>query len=143
MCIRDRFKVGELYHIGVAVQDAEKTAKLYEKTLGLTIAHDETVMDQGVRAIMLLPQNTNSTAIELLEPVVDESSISKFLEKRGEGMHHVCYLVKDIKYGIESLIKNNIEMIDLEPREGLNNTLVAFAHPKSLNGVLIELAQKI
>ena len=137
------FKVGELYHIGVAVQDAEKTAKLYEKTLGLTIAHDETVMDQGVRAIMLLPQNTNSTAIELLEPVVDESSISKFLEKRGEGMHHVCYLVKDIKYGIESLIKNNIEMIDLEPREGLNNTLVAFAHPKSLNGVLIELAQKI
>ena len=84
------FKVGELYHIGVAVQDAEKTAKLYEKTLGLTIAHDETVMDQGVRAIMLLPQNTNSTAIELLEPVVDESSISKFLEKRGEGMHHVC-----------------------------------------------------
>ena len=137
------FKVGELYHIGVAVQDAEKTAKLYEKTLGLTIAHDETVMDQGVRAIMLLPQNTNSTAIELLEPVVDESSISKFLEKRGEGMHHVCYLVKDIKYGIESLIKNNIEMIDLEPREGLNNTLVAFAHPKSFNGVLIELAQKI
>ena len=137
------FKVGELYHIGVAVQDAEKTAKLYEKTLGLTIAHDETVMDQGVRAIMLLPQNTNSTAIELLEPVVDESSISKFLEKRGEGMHHVCYLVKDIKYGIESLIKNNIEMIDLEPREGLNNTLVAFAHPKSLNGVLIELAQNI
>jgi len=137
------FKVGELYHIGVAVQDAEKTAKLYEKTLGLAIAHDETVMDQGVRAIMLLPQNTNSTAIELLEPVVDESSISKFLEKRGEGMHHVCYLVKDIKYGIESLIKNNIEMIDLEPREGLNNTLVAFAHPKSLNGVLIELAQKI
>ena len=137
------FKVGELYHIGVAVQDAEKTAKLYEKTLGLTIAHDETVMDQGVRAIMLLPQNTNSTAIELLEPVVDESSISKFLEKRGEGMHHICYLVKDIKYGIESLIKNNIEMIDLEPREGLNNTLVAFAHPKSLNGVLIELAQKI
>ena len=137
------FKVGELYHIGVAVQDAEKTAKLYEKTLGLTIAHDETVMDQGVRAIMLLPQNTNSTAIELLEPVVDESSISKFLEKRGEGMHHVCYLVKDIKYGIESLIKNNIEMIDLEPREGLNNTLVAFAHPKSLNGVLIELDQKI
>ena len=137
------FKVGELYHIGVAVQDAEKTAKLYEKTLGLTIAHDETVMDQGVRAIMLLPQNSNSTAIELLEPVVNESSISKFLEKRGEGMHHVCYLVKDIKYGIESLIKNNIEMIDLEPREGLNNTLVAFAHPKSLNGVLIELAQKI
>ena len=137
------FKVGELYHIGVAVQDAEKTAKLYEKTLGLTIAHDETVMDQGVRAIMLLPQNSNSTAIELLEPVVDESSISKFLEKRGEGMHHVCYLVEDIKYGIESLIKKNIEMIDLEPREGLNNTLVAFAHPKSLNGVLIELAQKI
>lgn len=139
----DFFKVGELYHIGVAVHNAESTAKLYESTLGLRIEHDETVIDQGVRAIMLLPQNSNSSAIELLEPVVEDSSISKFLTKRGEGMHHICYLVDDIKKGIESLVKNNVEMIDLEPREGLNNTLVAFAHPKSLNGVLIELAQKI
>ena len=139
----DFFKVGELYHIGVAVHNAESTAKLYESTLGLRIEHDETVIDQGVRAIMLLPQNSNSSAIELLEPVVEDSSISKFLTKRGEGMHHICYLVADIKKGIESLVKNNVEMIDLEPREGLNNTLVAFAHPKSLNGVLIELAQKI
>ena len=137
------FKVGSLYHIGVAVHNASQTAELYQKTLGLKIEHDETVLDQGVRAIMLLPQSEGSSAIELLEPVVPDSSISKFLDKRGEGMHHVCYLVDDILVGIKSLKENNIEMIDHTPREGLNNTLVAFAHPKSLNGVLIELAQKI
>lgn len=136
------FKVGNLYHIGIAVHEASKTAELYQKTLGLKIEHDETVMDQGVRAIMMIPENSNSTAIELLEPVVDDSSISKFLQKRGEGMHHICYLVDDIIKGIDSLKKDGIEMIDNTPREGLNNTLVAFAHPKSLNGVLIELAQK-
>ena len=92
---------------------------------------------------MLVPEDSSSSAIELLEPVVDDSSISKFLEKRGEGMHHICYLVKNIYEGIESLKNHGIEMIDHTPREGLNNTLVAFAHPKSLNGVLIELAQKI
>ena len=137
------FKVGDLYHVGIAVRNASDTAKLYQKTLGLIVEHDETVPDQGVRAIMLVPKDSSSSAIELLEPVVDDSSISKFLEKRGEGMHHICYLVKDIYEGIESLNKDGIEMIDHTPREGLNNTLVAFAHPKSLNGVLIELAQKI
>ncbi len=137
------FKVGDLYHIGIAVRNASDTAKLYQKTLGLIVEHDETVLDQGVRAIMLVPEDSSSSAIELLEPVVDDSSISKFLEKRGEGMHHICYLVKNIYEGIESLKNDGIEMIDHTPREGLNNTLVAFAHPKSLNGVLIELAQKI
>ena len=99
-------------------------------------------MDQGVRAIMMIPENSNSSAIELLEPVVPESPINKFLDNKGEGMHHDCYLVSDIWEGISHLKSMGIEMIDLEPREGLNNTLVAFAHPKSMNSVLIELAQK-
>ena len=135
-------KVGNLYHIGIAVRDAEKTSLLYSETLGLKIEHDEVVMDQGVRAIMMIPENGNSSAIELLEPVVPESPINKFLDNKGEGMHHVCYLVSDIWVGISHLKSMGIEMIDLEPREGLNNTLVAFAHPKSMNSVLIELAQK-
>ena len=136
-------KVGNLYHIGIAVRDAEKTAKLYIDTLGLKIEHDEVVMDQGVRAIMMVPENGQSSAIELLEPVIPESPINKFLDNKGEGMHHVCYLVDDIKMGIEHLKNLGIDMIDMEPRVGLNNTLVAFAHPKSMNSVLIELAQKI
>lgn len=136
-------KVGNLYHIGIAVRDAEKTAKLYIDTLGLKIEHDEVVMDQGVRAIMMVPENGNSSAIELLEPVLEDSPISKFMDKKGEGMHHICYLVDDINIGINHLKEMGIEMIDNEPREGLNNTLVAFAHPKSMNSVLIELAQKI
>ena len=136
-------KVGNLYHIGIAVRDAEKTAKLYIDTLGLKIEHDEVVMDQGVRAIMMVPENGQSSAIELLEPVIPESPINKFLDNKGEGMHHVCYLVDDIKMGIEHLKNLGIDMIDTEPRVGLNNTLVAFAHPKSMNSVLIELAQKI
>ena len=135
-------KVGNLYHIGIAVRDAEKTSLLYSETLGLKIEHDEVVMDQGVRAIMMIPENSNSSAIELLEPVVPESPINKFLDNKGEGMHHVCYLVSDICEGISHLKNMGIDMIDLEPREGLNNTLVAFAHPKSMNSVLIELAQK-
>ena len=139
----DLFKVGELYHIGIAVHDAYQVAKLYNDVLGLKIEHDETVADQGVRAIMLSNEESNSSAIELLEPIVENSSISKFLEKRGEGMHHICYLVEDIKVGIKFLEDKNIEMIDKIPREGLNGTIVAFAHPKSLNGVLIELAQKV
>ena len=134
----DIFKTVNMYHIGIAVYDAEKTAKLYVDTLGLKI------VDQGVRAIMLVPENASlTTAIELLEPVVDDSSITKFLEKRGEGMHHVCYLVEDILKGIKHLQSQGIEMIDEKPREGINNTIVALAHPKSMNGVLIELAQKI
>ena len=135
-------KVGNLYHIGIAVKDAEKTSILYSETLGLKIEHDEVVMDQGVRAIMMVPENSESTAIELLEPVVSESPINKFLDNKGEGMHHVCYLVSDILEGISHLKNMGIDMIDLKPREGLNNTLVAFAHPKSMNSVLIELAQK-
>lgn len=137
------FKVGDLYHIGIAVRNASDTAKLYQKSLGLIVQHDETVPDQGVRAIMLVPKDSSSSAIELLEPIIENSSIFKFLDKRGEGMHHICYLVKDIYEGIESLKRDGIEMIDQAPREGLNKTLVAFAHPKSLNGALIELAQKI
>ena len=93
-------KVGNLYHIGVAVKDAEKTSKLYVNTLGLKIEHDEVVMDQGVRAIMMVPENGQSSAIELLEPVIPESPINKFLDNKGEGMHHVCDLVNDIKMGM-------------------------------------------
>ena len=137
------FKVGSLYHVGIAVYDATKTAKLYEKTLGLEITHEEISLDQGIRVIMLLPKNLKSTAIELLEPVVEDSSISKFLEKRGEGMHHICYLVDDIQLGIKYLKSIGIEMVDHVPRNGTNNTIVAFAHPKNMNSILIELAQKI
>ena len=75
-------KVGNLYHIGIAVKDAEKTSILYSETLGLKIEHDEVVMDQGVRAIMMVPENSESTAIELLEPVVSESPINKFLDNK-------------------------------------------------------------
>ena len=139
----DVFKVGSLYHIGIAVYDADKAAELYKNTLGLKIAHDETSVDQGVRAIMLLPDNTLSCAIELLEPAIEDSSISKFLEKRCEGMHHVCYLVENIYLAIKHLEDMGVEMIDHEPREGINKTVVAFAHPKSMNSVLIELAQKV
>ena len=139
----DIFKVGNLYHVGIAVHNATKTAKLYEKTLGLKITHDETSLDQGIRAIMLSPKDLKSTTIELLEPIVEDSSISKFLEKRGEGMHHICYLVDDIHLGIKYLKSIGIEMIDHEPRKGTDSTIVAFAHPRNMNSVLIELAQKI
>ena len=139
----DLFKVGELYHIGIAVHDALKVAKLYSDVLGLKIEHDETVPDQGVRAIMLSNDKSNSSAIELLEPVVENSSISKFLEKRGEGMHHICYEVDDIYASRDKLIADGATILGSgEPSIGAHDKPVLFLHPKDFCGTLIEIEQK-
>jgi len=89
---------------------------------------------------MMVPEN-GGTAIELLEPLGENSPISKFLEKRGEGIHHVCFIVDDIEAAIERLRSEGIDLIDNEPRIGAYNAKVAFIHPKAMNGVLIELAE--
>ena len=136
------FKVGDLYHVGIAVRNASDTAKLYQKTLGLIVEHDETVPDQGVRAIMLVPKDSSSSAIELLEPVVDDSSISKFLEKRGEGMHHICYEVPDISAACDHLTAKGARVLgDGIPKKGAHGNPVLFLHPKDFNGTLIELEE--
>lgn len=129
-----------LYHVAIAVRDLEQVEKIYETALGLKVGHREVVEEQGVRTSMLVPEG-GGTAIELLEPMDDNSPISKFLEKRGEGIHHICFLVDDIESALKRLKDSGVRLIDESPRPGAYNSRVAFIHPKAMNGVLIELAE--
>lgn len=129
-----------LYHVAIAVKNLDEVERLYETALGLKVAHREVVEDQGVRTSMLVPEK-GGTAVELLEPFDGESPISKFLEKRGEGIHHICFLVDDIEAALERLKKEGVKLIDETPRPGSYHSRVAFIHPKAMNGVLIELAE--
>ena len=129
-----------LYHVAVAVRNIEEVEKLYETALGLRVEHREVVEDQGVKTSMLVPAE-GGTAIELLEPVDDNSPISKFLDKRGEGIHHICFAVDDIESALERLKIEGVRLIDETPRQGAYDSKVAFIHPKAMNGVLIELAE--
>ncbi len=129
-----------LFHVAVAVRNIDEVEKLFETALGLRVEHREVVEDQGVRTSMLVPEK-GGTAIELLEPLSGESPISKFLDKRGEGIHHICFLVDDIEAALERLKKEGVKLIDEAPRPGSYRSRVAFIHPKAMNGVLIELAE--
>ena len=100
----------------------------------------EVVEDQKVNTSMLVP-NDGGTAIELLEPISEDSPISKFLEKRGEGIHHICYKVDDLESVLAKLKEQGVRLIDETPRPGAYNSKVAFIHPKAMNGVLVELAE--
>ena len=132
---------GRLYHVAIAVRNIDEVVKLYETALGLKVTHVEVVGEQGVKAAMLEPEG-GGPAIELLEPLSDNSPISKFLEKRGEGIHHICFLVDDIESALERLKKEGVQLIDQSPRPCAYETRVAFIHPKAFKGVLIEIAEK-
>jgi len=134
-------KTGKLYHIAIAVNDLEVTEQLWQDSLGLKVVHREVVEEQGVRASMLEPED-GGAAIELLEPLGDDSPIAKFLEKRGEGIHHICFYVNDIASALERLKEQGVRLIDQEPRQGAHYAKVAFLHPKAMGGVLVELAEK-
>ena len=129
-----------LYHVAIAVRNIDEVEKLYETALGLRVEHREVVEDQGVRTSMLVPEK-GGTALELLEPLSGESPISKFLDKRGEGIHHICFLVGDIEAALDRLKRDGVKLIDESPRPGAYHSRVAFIHPKAMNGVLIELAE--
>ena len=136
----DKGILENLYHVAIAVRDLDQMEKVYETSLGLKVEHREVVEDQGVKTSMLVPRD-GGTAIELLEPLDEDSPISKFLEKRGEGIHHICYLVDDIEAVLKRLKEQGVRLIDESPRPGAYNSMVAFIHPKAMNGVLIELAE--
>ncbi|MEE9175598.1 MAG: methylmalonyl-CoA epimerase [Thermodesulfobacteriota bacterium] len=129
-----------LYHVAIAVRDLSAVEEVYKTALGLRVEHREVVEDQGVKTSMLVPED-GGTAIELLEPMDENSPISKFLDKRGEGIHHICFKVDDIEAVLERLKKQGVRLIDESPRPGAYNSRVAFIHPKAMNGVLVELAE--
>jgi methylmalonyl-CoA/ethylmalonyl-CoA epimerase len=127
----------KLDHIGIAVKSIE-AAKIYE-ALGLTIDHVETVETQGVRTAFLSVGDSN---LELLEPTGAESPIAKFIEKRGEGIHHICLRVTNIEEHLARLKAAGFRLINDAPVPGAHGCRVAFLHPAAGNGVLIELSEK-
>ena len=135
------YENGSLYHIAIAVNNLKEAEKLYEEVVGLKITHREEIQEQGVRTTMLQPRSETGTAIELLEAIDENSPIAKFIDKKGEGIHHICFYVDDIESALSELKNKGIKLIDEKPRQGAYNCKVAFIHPKSMNGVLIELAE--
>ncbi|MEQ9377138.1 MAG: methylmalonyl-CoA epimerase [Imperialibacter sp.] len=127
-------------HIGIAVKSLSEGNAVYEKLLGVAPYKSEEVASEGVMTSFF---KVGSTKIELLEGTNDLSPISKFIEKRGEGIHHVAFEVNDIKTEMERLRKEGFVLLNEEPKKGADNKLVCFVHPKGTNGVLVELCQEI
>ncbi|MBT2698685.1 methylmalonyl-CoA epimerase [Bacillus sp. ISL-40] len=126
-------------HIGIAVRSLEHTLPFYTDVLNLPLLGIEEVETQLVRVAFL---EAGGTKIELLEPTSEESTIAKFIEKRGEGIHHVALGVVSIKERISEMKEKGIRMIDDQPRPGAGGANIAFMHPKSTSGVLFELCEK-
>lgn len=128
----------KINHLGIATKGIDDALKFWADALGLENVHTETVEDQKVRVAML---PVGESRIELLEPTSDDSPISKFLEKRGGGIHHVAVEVEDIVAALKKLKSEGARLIDEEPRIGAEGCLVAFVHPAATGGVLLELVQ--
>jgi methylmalonyl-CoA/ethylmalonyl-CoA epimerase len=129
----------KINHLGIATKGIDEALKFWENALGLENVHTETVEDQKVRVAML---PIGESRIELLEPTSEDSPISKFLEKRGGGIHHIAVEVEDIRAALAKLKREGARLIDETPRIGAEGCLVAFVHPASANGVLLELVQE-
>ncbi|NWJ44723.1 MAG: methylmalonyl-CoA epimerase [Chloroflexi bacterium] len=129
--------INKIDHIGIAVKDLTSSLKFYEEALGLENIGFEVVEEQGVRVAFL---TVGESKIELLEPLNEESPIAKFIAKRGEGIHHICLDVEDVPEALGELKERNLQLIDQQPRRGAHHKDIAFVHPKSSSGVLIELS---
>lgn len=127
-------------HIGIAVSKLEVSIPLFETLLNTTCYKTETVASEGVNTAFF---QTGETKIELLEASREDSPIAKFLEKKGEGMHHIAFDVEDITAEMERLKREGFTLLNDKPKQGADHKLVCFLHPKGTNGVLIELCQEI
>lgn len=134
----NRAKLMKINHLGIATKGIDDALRFWGDALGLENVHTEEVADQKVRVAML---PLGESRIELLEPTSDDSPISKFLEKRGGGIHHIAVEVDDIESSLAKLKEKGMRLIDESPRIGAEGCLVAFVHPSSANGVLLELVQ--
>ena len=129
----------EVDHVAIAVRDLDAAIKWYEEAFGATVAHRELVERDGVEEALLAVADSY---IQLLTPSRDDSTVAKFLETRGEGIHHVGYRVADCAAALEEVVATGARAIDAEPRPGSRGTTVAFLHPKTAFGTLIELVQE-
>ncbi|MGH9170048.1 MAG: methylmalonyl-CoA epimerase [Acidimicrobiales bacterium] len=133
------FELSEIDHVAIAVRDLDAAVEWYATTLGATVAHRETIETDGVEEALL---KIADSYVQLLTPTRDDSPVAKYLDKRGEGIHHVGYRVTDCAAALESMKAAGAMTIDSVPRPGSRGTTVAFVHPKSAFGALIELVQE-
>ena len=131
--------MNKIEHLGIAVKDLEASNEVFAKLLGAEHYKVEEVASEGVKTSFF---KIGDSKIELLEATKPDSPIAKFIEKRGEGIHHIAFDVTDIKSEIARLKKEGFVVLNEEPKQGADNKLVAFLHPKTTNGVLIELCQE-
>ena len=130
----------KIEHIGIAVSNLDESNSIYAKILGVNPYKTETVESEGVITSFF---QTDNTKIELLQGIKENNAISKFIEKRGEGIHHIAFEVEDIEEEIKRLKKLGFKIINETPKKGADNKLICFIHPKSTKQVLIELCQEI
>jgi methylmalonyl-CoA/ethylmalonyl-CoA epimerase len=130
--------ITHIEHIAIAVKNLEKSIKHYEDNFGLKCYKVEEVKDQKVRTAFF---KLWETKIELLEPTDSNGPVAKFIEKKGEGIHHIAFAVDNIKSTLKKMESGGIKLVDDKPRRGAEDLLIAFLHPKSNNGVLVELCE--
>ena len=124
-------------HVGIAVHSLEKTLAFFQEVFGAPAAEAVDLPDQGVKACLI---SVGQTRLELLEPLSADTPVGRFLERRGQGLHHLALHVGDIRKGLETLEARGLELLDREPRHGLSGT-IAFIHPRSVYGILTELVE--
>lgn len=132
-------KVLKVEHIGIAVKKNDAAKKLFGEILGLRYNKSETIIEQKVNTTFF---DIGDTDVELLEATSPESTVAKFIQKKGEGIQHIAFLVENIEESLAELKANGIQLIDEKPRRGAGGAKVAFLHPRSTFGVLIELVEK-
>lgn len=130
--------VEHVHHVGIAVKDLESAVKVYRELFGLEAGPVMENKDYAVRGCFIRVKDTN---LEFVQATSPESAIAKFIEAKGEGLHHVCFEVEDVGKRLEALGAKGVRLVDQKPRRGLAGGLIAFVHPSVANGVLIELAQ--
>jgi methylmalonyl-CoA/ethylmalonyl-CoA epimerase len=129
----------EIDHVGIAVRDLPAAVEEYRRAFGIEPVHRERVEDQGVDEVLF---RVGTSYIQLLGPLGSQTPVGRFLERRGEGLHHVGYRVRDVAAAVERFRRCGIALVDGRPRHGSRGTMVAFVHPKGFRGVLVELVQE-
>jgi methylmalonyl-CoA/ethylmalonyl-CoA epimerase len=129
----------KIEHLGIAVKDLEASKQLFSKLLGVNSYKEEKVEGEGVNTAFF---RVGETKVELLEATGPDSPIAKFIERKSEGVHHIAFDVADIREEVQRLKEQGFEILNEEPKEGADNKLVVFLHPRSTNGVLVELCQE-
>ncbi|HLP57072.1 MAG TPA: methylmalonyl-CoA epimerase [Fluviicola sp.] len=131
--------MNKIEHIGIAVSNLEEAIQTYEQLLGTPCYKQEEVASEGVKTAFF---QVGESKIELLEATTETSPIATFIAKKGQGIHHIAFDVTDIEMSMEALKNNGFQLLNEQPKSGADNKLVAFLHPKSSNGVLVELCQE-